>query len=407
MKVALVHYWLVGMRGGESVLEALCDMYPEADIFTHVVDPEVISKKLRRHKIYTSFIAKLPRAKKWYRNYLPFMPMALEQLDLRSYDLVISSESGPAKGVLPREDALHVCYCHTPMRYIWNMYGEHLQSAGFFKRCMMPMLTHYLRNWDVSAAARVDAFVANSHAVAARIDKYYRREATIIFPPVSVDDFTLRGPEEKDDYYLLLGQLVHYKRPGLAVQAFNSMAKRLVVVGGGEKLGEIKRLAGPTVEVLGNVPFNQVKEHLSLAKGLVFPGEEDFGIVPVEAMASGCPVIAYGRGGALDTVVDGVTGVLFDKQDLASLEQAVMRCEELDFDAATLRRHAESFDRERFMQEMRAFIEANLSKRAKYRQRVAGPITQLRPATQSSAPSTVLSPPVSELVLDKRTDKAS
>lgn len=368
VKVAIVHYWLVGMRGGERVLEALCDMYPDADIYTHVVVPDAISEKLRGRTIKTTFISRLPRARHNYKSYLPLMPLALEQLDLRGYDLIISSESGPAKGIVPPAEAAHVCYCHTPMRYVWNMYSEYRASAGFIARASMPLVTHYLRTWDQSSAARVDQFVANSRAVGARIRKYYRRNAIVVHPPVDVDSFTKLARSEIGDFYLLAGELVAYKRPDLAVRAFNAAGKKLVVVGGGDMLPEIRRLAGPTIAVLGPQPFVRLRELYARCRALVFPGEEDFGIVPVEAMASGRPVVAYGRGGVLDTVVDGATGVLFEEQSEEALLDAVARCEHLDTDPVLIRTHAQRFGKQRFTREMRAVIEDQLAQQSSQRQ---------------------------------------
>lgn len=362
MKVAIIHYWLVGMRGGEKVLEALCDMYPDADIFTHVVDPEIISDKLRRHNIQTSFISRLPRARKWYQKYLPLMPMALEEFDLSQYDLVLSSESGPAKGVIPSARATHVCYCHSPMRYIWNMYPAYKSNAGFVTRRMMPFLTHYLRNWDQGSAARVDRFVANSREVASRIRKYYRREAAVVHPPVDIASFKPVGDDKVGDFYLMVGELVRYKRPDLAIKAFNESGRYLVVIGGGEMLNEMRELAGPTVEVLGPQPFDRLCSYYARCRGLVFPGEEDFGIVPVEAMASGRPVVAYGVGGVLDTVVDGVTGVLFDEPTVQSLNEAIERLEGMKLSASRIRAHAETFGPARFKTQMQAVIQAEIAK---------------------------------------------
>ena len=251
MKVAIIHYWLVGMRGGEKVLEALCEMYPQADIFTHVYVPELVSDRIRQHRIIPTFINALPRAATMYKTYLPLMPLALEQLDLRGYDLIISSESGPSKGIIPSSDALHVCYCHTPMRYIWNMYHDYLNSAGRMARLMMPPLAHYLRMWDVTSAARVDSFVANSATVARRIRRYYGVDPVVIHPPVDTEAFGIAADFELEDYYLMAGELVSYKRPDLAVRAFNEMKLKLVVIGGGEMLDRIRKIAGPTVTVLG------------------------------------------------------------------------------------------------------------------------------------------------------------
>lgn len=377
MKVAIIHYWLVGMRGGEKVVEALGRMYPEADIFTHVVVPAAISAELRGHRIRTSFIARLPQAARRYKTYLPLMPMALEQLDLTGYDLILSSESGPAKGIITPEGAVHLCYCHSPMRYIWNMYHDYRRSAGPLAKFAMPLVTHYLRTWDESSAARVDSFVANSSTVASRIRRYYRREATVIYPPVDVGAFAPVAPDEVDDYYLMVGELVRYKRPDIAVRAFNALERPLVVIGGGEMLAELRALAGPTVQVLGAQPFDQLRHHYARARGLIFPGEEDFGIVPVEAMASGRPVVAFGRGGATETVVDGRTGVFFDEQSEEALIAAIERLERLDLDPAAIVTHARQFNSARFEAQMRmAVIEAFA---ASYGQAV--PVLDAVPAT--------------------------
>jgi glycosyltransferase involved in cell wall biosynthesis len=361
VKVAIIHYWLVGMRGGEKVLDAFCELYPQADIFTHVVVPDAISPRLRSHKIRTSFIARLPRASKWYKHYLPLMPIALEQLDLREYDLIISSESGPAKGIVPRPDTLHVCYCHSPMRYVWNMYHEYLSSAGLLARTGMPLLTHYLRTWDESSAARVDRFVANSHNVAARIWKYYRREAAVVYPPVDVDAFAPISGVVDTDYFLMVGELVSYKRPDLAVQAFNATGRKLVVIGGGPMLAQLRRDAKSNVSVLGPQPFEVLRHHYARCRALIFPGEEDFGIVPVEAMASGCPVVAYGRGGAVETVMDGITGILFDRQVVDELVAAVERVDRTEFDRKVLVQHARAFGASRFKQEIGWLIDGALA----------------------------------------------
>lgn len=348
------------MRGGEKVVEALGELYPQADIFTHVVDPDKISDALKRHVIRTSLISRLPRARSWYKRYLPLMPLALEQLDLRPYDLVLSSESGPAKGIIPKPDALHLCYCHSPMRYIWNMYHDYRDSAGPATRLGMSLFAHYLRLWDESSAARVDHFVANSNAVARRIEKYYRRQASVIHPPVSTDAFAPVGAAERGDYYLMVGELVAYKRPDLAVQAFNASGRPLIVIGGGEMLGELRRIARPNVQLLGAQPLERLQHHYARCRALIFPGEEDFGIVPVEAMASGRPVIAYGAGGALDTVIEGRTGFLFAEPGIGALNAAIERFEAAPLDAALIRTHSEKFSRARFKAQMQALIELKL-----------------------------------------------
>jgi glycosyltransferase involved in cell wall biosynthesis len=378
MKVAIVHYWLVGMRGGEKVIEALCEMYPQADIFTHVFVPEMVSDRIRRHRIFPTFINALPRAAKLYKSYLPLMPIALEQLDLRGYDLVISSESGPAKGVIPPPEAVHVCYCHTPMRYIWNMYHDYRKSAGWVARQMMPPLTHYLRMWDVSSAARVDSFVANSTTVAERIRRYYGMDSVVIHPPVDTEAFSPAPPSEIGDYFLMVGELVSYKRPDLAVRAFNEMKLELVVIGGGEMLDEIRRLAGPTVKVLGSQPFDVLKRHYARCRALIFPGEEDFGMVPIEAMASGRPVIAFGRGGALETVARDLTGVFFEKQTVGDISSAIRRLSEIDLNPETIAAHAKQFGRDQFFARMRAHIDGLLSLKAARTHMAAAPRNRLR-----------------------------
>jgi glycosyltransferase involved in cell wall biosynthesis len=355
-KVAIVHYWLVGMRGGEKVVEALCRLYPDADIFTHVHVPAAMSETLARHRITTSFISRMPMAARFYQRYLPLMPLALEQLDLRGYDLIISSESGPAKGIIPPPGAVHICYCHSPMRYIWNMFHDYRSRSGLLTRMLMPVFGHYIRNWDAISATRVDHFVANSRTVAARIRRYYRRESEVIFPPVDVDAFEVLPPERIGDFHLMVGELVRYKRPELAVEAFNRSGRKLVVIGGGEMLAELKALARPNVTIMGPQPFAVLKDHYARCQALLFPGEEDFGIVPVEAMASGRPVVAYGRGGATETVVDGVTGVFFDEQSVEAIDAAVERCARLDLDPRAIAAHARRFSAEQFERRMGGFI---------------------------------------------------
>lgn len=362
MKVALVHYWLVGMRGGEKVLEALGELYPDADIYTHVLDPASISASLAQHSIFTTFIDKLPRAKTWYQKYLPLMPLALEQLDLRGYDLVISSESGPAKGVITDPTATHICYCHSPMRYAWDMYHDYLQETGFLTRIVMRPLMHYLRMWDYAAAARVDHFVSNSTYVAARIKKFYRRDAEVVPPPVATQDFSPAPADELDDYYLMVGQLVAYKRADLAVEAFGKLGKHLVIIGEGEQLQHLRAIAAPNIEFLSWQPLLEIQSRYARCKALIFPGVEDFGIVPLEAMASGRPVIAFARGGALDSVKDGVTGVLFREQSAASLIAAVEAFDQdpQQFDTKVLTDWASQFSTEKFKEKMQKVVTNSL-----------------------------------------------
>jgi glycosyltransferase involved in cell wall biosynthesis len=363
MRVAIVHYWLVSMRGGEKVLESLCKLFPEADIFTHVYDPASVSETIRSHKIVTSFINALPRARRYYKHYLPLMPLALEQIDLRGYDLVISCESGPAKGIIPPAGAVHICYCHSPMRYVWNMFHDYRERTGWLQRLLMPPLCHYLRIWDATASMRVDRFIANSATVAARIEKYYRRDAVVIHPPVDGALFESVPAGEVEDYYLMAGELVAYKRPELAIAAFNALGRRLIVIGGGEMLAEVRKLAGPTVTIMGQQPFGVLRHHYARCRALVFPGEEDFGMVPVEVMASGRPVIAYGRGGVTESVVAGVSGLFFKEQTVAAIEVAVQDFEKMRFDPAAIRAVANKFNAGRFMTEFAAAVEDALGRK--------------------------------------------
>lgn len=358
VKVALVHYWCVNMRGGEKVLEALCDLYREADIYTHVYVPERMSDTIRRHTVYTTFISRLPRASSWYKAYLPLMPLALELLDLRAYDLVISSESGPAKGIITRADALHICYCHTPMRYIWNMYHEYQAGKNAVAKAAIALAAHRLRQWDVTTATRVDYFVANSQNVAERIGKYYRRAAAVIHPPVDTASFRPGVGAQADDFYLCAGQLTAYKRADVAIEAFNRLGKTLVVIGDGEMREKLRRRAAPNIKFLGWVGQDTLREYYARCRALIFPGEEDFGIVPLEAMASGRPVIALGRGGALETVIPGETGVLFHEPSAEALIDAIFEfeCVEASFAPDRLVRHAERFDKARFKRDFGDFV---------------------------------------------------
>ncbi len=363
MRVAIIHYWLVSMRGGEKVVEALCRLFPQADIFTHVYDCEKISEVIREHKVTPTFINSLPRARNNYKRYLPLMPLALEQIDLRGYDLIISSESGPAKGIIPPAGAVHICYCHSPMRYIWNMFHDYREGAGRVTRVLMPPLSHYVRTWDAVASMRVDRFIANSQTVAARIEKYYRREAAVIYPPVAVDLFEAVPPAEIENYYLMAGELVAYKRPELAVEAFNALGRPLVVIGGGDLLEKIRRLAGPTVKVLGQQPFEVLRHHYARCRALIFPGEEDFGIIPVEVMASGRPVIAYGRGGLTETVAGGVSGLFFGEQTIPAIVRAIHQFEQMRFDPRAIRAQAEKFSAARFAAEFTAAVESAIGRK--------------------------------------------
>lgn len=365
LKVAIVHYWLVGMRGGEKVIEELCEIFPGADIFTHVAQPEKLSTIISSHQIFETYISRLPGAKKHYQKYLPFMPRALEALDLTGYDLVISSESGPAKGVITAPDTLHVCYCHSPMRYIWDQYHVYHLHAGWLTKWLMPLIAHRLRIWDQSSAARVDHIIANSHFISRRIKKSWGRSASVIHPPVDLNAFTPEALDVNDPFYLYVGELVSYKRLDLVIDAFNNGNRRLVVVGDGSDGQRLRAMAGANVTFKGRASFEVLKECYAQCQGLIFPGIEDFGIVPLEAMASGRPVVAYARGGALETIKDGVTGVFFKEQTPEALMEAIARLEREvlpNLDQDEMQKHVSHFSSERFRDEFTQKIQELLNK---------------------------------------------
>ncbi|MCU7836179.1 MAG: glycosyltransferase [gamma proteobacterium symbiont of Taylorina sp.] len=360
MKVAIVHYWLVGMRGGEKVLEALLDIYPQADVYSHLVDHALISKKISQRVKACTFIQQLPWARRLYQSYLPLMPYALEELDLSDYDLVLSSESGPAKGVITSPDCLHICYCHSPMRYAWDMYHQYKKSAGILKKLLMPWLMHRIRLWDLASSFRVDFFIANSHFVQKRIKKIYRRNSQVIFPPVNTHDFVISN--EIGDYYLMVGQLVAYKNTLLAIEAFNINKKKLIIIGHGAELKMLQKKAHENIIFLGTQPFTEIKKYYSQCKALIFPGIEDFGLVPVEAMASGRPVIAYKKGGVLDTIENKVSGVFFEHANVEALNNAINWYEDHTdhFDSIKIKQHSEQFDSSIFKQQITQFISKKL-----------------------------------------------
>jgi len=321
MKVAIVHYWLVGMRGGEKVIESLIDLYPNADIYTHVYIPSKISNKIRKQKIFTTFINKLPFSKKYYKHYLLLMPLALKLLNLKEYDLIISSESGPTKGIVKSRKSVHICYCHSPMRYIWDMKDDYLNNFNFIERVIAKIVFPIIKKWDISTAKQVDKIIVNSNFVNLRVKKFWNRESDIVHPPVNIDDFYISN--EIKDYYLILSQLVQYKRVDIAIDAFNKSNKKLIVIGEGDELEVLKNKANKNIQFIGWKNDNKKKKILSNCKALIFPGIEDFGIVPIESMASGRPVIAFKEGGALDYIEDNINGVFFHSQNSDSLNKAI------------------------------------------------------------------------------------
>jgi len=357
MKVAITADWLNTSGGGERVLVQLHRMFPDAPVYTTVCDRSAIPAEMRGWDIRTSFLQRVPFAKRRHQPFLPFMPMAFEQFDMSEYDLVITTNSACAKGVITRPGALNVCYCYTPCRYIWDLYHEY--TRGMRLRALFAPVAHWLRVWDRVSADRVDHFVGISHEVASRIRRHYRRDAEVVYPPVDVDRIQPNGlPPE--DFYLVVARLVPYKRVDLAVRAASRLGRRLVVVGDGSERRRLEALAGPTVEFLGRRGDDEVADLLARCRAFLFPGWEDFGIAPVEAQAAGRPVIAYGRGGAAETVVDGSTGVLFEEQSVDALADAMLRADRIAFEAATCRRNAERFGADVFRAKLGAAIERQL-----------------------------------------------
>ena len=371
MRVALVHDWLTGMRGGERCLEAFCELFPEADLFTLVHVPGSVSPVVEQRRITTSFIQRLPGAAAGYRRYLPLFPAAIRRFDLRGYDLVLSSSHAVAKSVPVPAGTLHVCYCFTPMRYVWDLYDEYFgPRAGWAMRAAMPPVAAALRRWDRRTAAGVHHFVAISRFVADRIRRAYGRSADVIHPPVDVARFAI--DESPDDYYLVVSALAPYKRVDLAVEAANRTRRRLLVVGTGPEERRLRAIAGPTVEMLGWRDDDDVARLYGRCRALVFPPLEDFGITPLEAMAAGRPVLAFGRGGATETVVppggaEPPTGLFFARQTVEDVIDAMERFEADAgrFEPKLLRRRAEAFDRPIFKERIERYLRARLAEHSR------------------------------------------
>lgn len=355
MKVAIVHDWLVTYAGADRVVDQLHELFPDAPIYTLVYDADRMPARFRQYDIRTTFVQKLPGGVKGYKNLLTLMPRAFEALDLTAYDLVISSCSSCSKGVITRPDAVHICYCHTPMRYAWSHYHEYLSHAGFLKRLLIPSMMHRVRLWDYQAAQRVDYFIANSRTVAQRIRKYYRRDAEVIYPGVSMHPQPAQT--EAEDFYLMAGRFVHYKRFDLGVEACTRLGKRLMVAGGGDEAARLRQLAGPTVTFVDNPTDEALQDLFRRARALIFPGEEDFGIVPVEAQSAGCPVLAFGKGGATETVSDGRTGLLFARQTVDDVCECIRRfeAEGVACTRSDVAAHARQFSTDVFRERIMAF----------------------------------------------------
>lgn len=358
-KVAIIHDWLVNYGGAERVVESFLEIYPEADIFTLVYDEEKMGKIFKKEKVRTTFIQKFPKATKIYTKLLPFMPYAFEELDLSGYDVVISSSSCCAKGVITGPNTKHISYVHSPMRYAWDLYHDYKKRSGKLIRFFMSIFMKSLRQWDYTSSQRIDVVIANSNYVAKRINKFWNREARVIYPPVDLHRLS-PNDKEAEDFYVVFSRFVPYKRIDLAIEACKKLDKKLVVIGDGEQREYLKSLAGDKTVFTGRISDEEVKEYLQRCKAMIFCAEEDFGIVPLEAQACGRAVIAYGKGGALETVVDMETGVFFYEQDIDSVAMGIEKFEKLNLDSQKIYKHAMKFSRDRFKREILESIEGVL-----------------------------------------------
>jgi len=359
LRIALVHDWLTGMRGGEKVLETLCEIYPEADIYTLIWNKGSVSEKIEKHKIYTSILQKFPFSSKRYRYYLPIMPKLIESFYLKNYDFVVSSSHCVAKGIRIKKGVPHICYCHTPMRYVWDLYDDYFGKgkANIFVRGGMRIFRGYLQKWDVESSKNVSFFIANSENVKNRIKKYYDRDAYVIYPPVDVSGF----PEKrKEDFYLVVSALVPYKKVDIVIEAFNELKLPLKIIGSGPEEKKLENIAKENIEFLGWVDSLKLKEYYTKAKAFIFPQLEDFGITAVESQAAGTPVIAYGEGGAKETVINGKTGLFFYFQTSYEIIKAVKKFEKMSFDIKELKKNANRFSKENFVDNFKNFIETNI-----------------------------------------------
>jgi glycosyltransferase involved in cell wall biosynthesis len=354
-KVAIIHDWLNGMRGGEKVLEEILRLYPGADIFTLFYEPEKVSPLIRSKRVFTSRLDRNPWIKKHYPLFLPWFPRHIEAFDLSGYSLVFSSSHCVAKGVIPAPEARHISYIHSPMRYAWDQYHAYFAGAGHWRAKIIQREISRLRVWDVSSAARVDDFIANSNFVRQRIEKYYRRQATVIHPPVDTDFFQ-PGKEPRRDYFLLVSALVPYKNIALAIEACQRLGERLIIVGRGPERRKLEKIAGRGCEILPGVDAEKLKTLYQNARAFVFAGVEDFGIAFAECQACGTPVIALDRGGVKDIVGHGVSGILFAEASADALREAMLSAREIAFDAALIRERSLRFSAARFRTQMAAFI---------------------------------------------------
>ena len=347
------------MRGGEKVLENICRAYPDADIFTHVYNKKNISKTINSHTIKTTFINKLPFSKHLYKYYLSLMPYALKILDLREYDLIISSESGPSKGFLKNKNSFHICYCHSPMRYLYDMKSEYLNKYNFFFKKIINLFFNYLQKWDFKTSQNIDLIIANSKFVSNRVKEYWAKDSVIINPTINLNEFSIS--KSKKSYYIVLSEIVSYKRIDIAIEAFNTNKKELYVIGSGSLLNKFKRISNKNIRFLDNVNDIQKTSYLSNAQALIFPGIEDFGITPLESLASGTPVIAFRDGGVLDYLKENENAIFFNKQTSDSLNRALVKFEENKdkFSPDSLRKTILGFSDQIFIEKFKEIININ------------------------------------------------
>lgn len=387
MKIALVHDYLVQYGGAERVLEAFTELFPYAPIYTLIHDKEAMHGRFEEKRVYTSFLQHLPFARRRHRFFPLLMPIAIEQFDFRQYDIVLSDSSSYAKGILTRPETLHICYVHTPMRYAWDDCQKYTQDFGFpaLIRRVVPLFMNPVRLWDKASADRVDHFLANSEFVAKRIRKYYRKEALTIHPPVEVGRFGIAP--ERGEYFLMVGRLIAYKRHDIAIEAFNRLGLPLRIIGRGPELRRLQKLAGPTIEFLGRVSERELPEQYARCRAFVFPQEEDFGIVAIEALASGRPLIAYRGGDIVEHLEEGKMGLFFDEQTPEAIMRAVQQFRDSDYDPVYIRERALLFDKERFKATIQSYIEKALATHLKARDEIhplASPSSRLPSHTHSS-----------------------
>jgi glycosyltransferase involved in cell wall biosynthesis len=390
MRIAIVHHWFVTQGGGERVAEVIGSLYPEADLFTLVADPSMVPPGLAGRRTTASFLQKVPRGKSIHRHLLPLYPFAVEQLDLTDYDLVLTSDSGPMKGVITHQNAIHICYCHSPMRYLWDSYHAYAKQMSPLSRFAFSLSAHYVRGWDYQAAQRVTYFIANSDYVARRIHHYYRRGSTVIPPPIDTESAFIC--EDPDDYYLAVGRLVSYKRTEILIQACNRLGRPLRIVGDGPEMKRLRSIAGPTIHFVGKLSAAELWHTYAHCRALLFAADEDFGMVSLEAQACGRPVVAYGKGGSLETVRgyqertgrhpmndEEATGVFFYEQTADAVARAILRLEamESEFSPQAIQAHARQFDTSVFIDKFRQFVSEAL----------AGTHEMSRPESQAGARS--------------------